>query len=190
MATFLDRTTKQVRPDDGSGIARDGEIRNPDLLAVDGLPTWQWIVEGDVVRPPTTEELAALEAANLPQWRAERMAEIDARTAAIATSGCQIEPGVVLSTSITATQNLQNLVLGYQMGTVLLPQDVSTLDGGAYTITDGAAMLRVATAITAQQRSCLAAGRALRIACRSAASKAELEAITDDREVPTWPLVT
>lgn len=186
MATFLHRITKEIRSDDGTGFAREDEIRNPDLSLVISLPVWQWVIEGNLVRPPTDEELSILELQELASRKLRRMAEIDERTSRIVTSGCEIEPGKVVATTLTATQNLQNLVLGYQLATVELPQDISMLDGGVYTITNATVLLQVAALVTAQQRNALNSGRALRLAIKSATTLETLNAIVDSREIPVW----
>jgi hypothetical protein len=158
-------------------------IASPDLSAVAGLPVWQWVVDGDSVRPPTTDELAAIEAARLPAAKAERIASIDAKTAAIVTSGVDVAPGSRVSTSLAATQNLQNLVLGVNLGVADLPQDISTVDGGSYTIVNTADMVRVAGVLAVHQRTALNAGRQLRARVLAATTQAELDAIVDTREV-------
>lgn len=190
MATFLNRVTKQMRDDDGTGQPGPNEIRNPDLSAVAGLPSWQWTIDGDDVRPPTPLELSAYESTMMDGWKRQRIAEIDARSQKIVTAGVEVAPGKVVGTSLAATQNLQNLVLGYQLGIVHLPQDISTIDGGSYTLGTGPELVRVAGVMATHQRSALDAGRSLRAAVLSAANKAALDAIVDYREVPTWQLAT
>lgn len=190
MAAFLNRITKQLRDDDGTGEARPDEIRNPDLSAVAGLPSWQWSIDGDAVRPPTPLELSAYESTMMDGWRRQRIAEIDGRSQEIVTAGVEVAAGKVVGTSLAATQNLQNLVLGYQLGIVHLPQDISTIDGGSYTLGTGPELVRVAGVMASHQRSALDAGRSLRAAILNAATKAELDAIVDYREVPTWQPAT
>lgn len=184
MADVLHRRTRELlRSVNTPDYPAVDWIANPDLSAVAGLPAWQWIIEGDTIRPPTASELAAIESANLPAAKAERIAAIDAKTAAIVTSGVEVATGSRVSTSLAATQNLQNLVLGVNLGVLDLPQAISTTDGGAYTIVNTADMVRVAGVLAVHQRTALDAGRQLRAQVLAATTQAELDAIVDDREV-------
>lgn len=182
MADVLHRTTRELlRSVNTPDYPAVDWIANPDLSAVAGLPAWQWIIEGDTIRPPTASELAAIESANLPAVKAERIAAIDAKTAAIVTSGVEVAPGSRVSTSLAATQNLQNLVLGVNLGVLDLPQAISTTDGGAYTIVNTADMVRVAGVLAIHQRTALDAGRQLRAQVLAATSIDAVNAVEDLR---------
>lgn len=181
MATFLHRTTRQLTPDDGTGDLGSDYIRNPDLSLVAAEPTKYWVIEGDTIRPATQFERDAIDAAELPAAKAARMAEIDARTAEIVTSGLEVATGKVISTSLASTQNLQDIVLGRSMGLIDFPQQISTLDGGHYTITDLGDFVRVATLLRNFKTDALSAGRALRAAVLDAATLAEVAAVEDSR---------
>jgi hypothetical protein len=184
MADVLHRRTRELlRSVNTPDYPAVDWIASPDLSAVVGLPAWQWVIEGDTIRPPTAGELAAIEAARLPAAKAERIAQIDAKTAAIVTSGVDVATGSRVSTSLAATQNLQNLVLGVNLGVADLPQDISTVDGGSYTIVNTADMVRVAGVLAVHQRTALNAGRQLRAQVLAATTQAELDAIVDNREV-------
>jgi len=67
------------------------------------------------------------------------------------------------------------------LGTLDLPQDVSTTDGGSYTITGSAELVRVAGLLTLHQRTALDAGRALRAQVLAATSIDAVAAVEDDR---------
>ena len=87
MARFLHSTTLAWREDDGTGLARDGELRNPDVSAVADVPTKDWrVVDGAVVEM-TSEEKAVVDAAELTAAKVAKMAAIDARTAVLVTAG-------------------------------------------------------------------------------------------------------
>ena len=146
-----------------------------------GIDPSRWIVDGDAVRGPTTEEQAAFDAADLHAAKAVRIVEIDARTAAIITSGLEVATGKVISTSLQSTQNLQDIVLGRSMGLIDFPQDISTLDGGHYTITDLGDFVRVATLLRNFKTDILSAGRALRASVLSAESLAAVAAVEYSR---------
>lgn len=184
MANVLNRKTLEYHESVNTPeYPPDQWLINPDLSAVAGLPTWQWVVDGDSVRPPTTDELAAMEASRLPAAKAERIAAIDAKTAAIVTSGVEVAPGVRISTSLAATQNLQNFIHFLNMGVAELPQNISTLDGGAYTIANMADIARIAGILARHHETILDAGRQLRAQVLAATTQTELDAIVDEREV-------
>lgn len=184
MADVLNRTTRELlRSVNTPDYPAADWIANPDLSAVAGLPAWQWVIEGDAIRPPTTSEMAAIEAARLPAAKADRIAAIDAKTAQIVTSGIEIGAGIWISTSLPATQNLQNFVHFLNMAVAELPQDISTLDGGIYTIANMADMARIAGILARHHETSLGAGRQLRARVLAATTQAELDAIVDDREV-------
>lgn len=181
MATFLHRTTNQLVPDDGTGDLGPDYIRNPDLSQVAGAPQERWVIVGDSVLPPNAEQQAAFDAAELEAAKLSKMAAIDARTAEIITSGIEVATGKVISTSLQSTQNLQDLVLGRSMGLIDFPQDVSTLDGGRYTITDLGDFVRVATLLRNFKSDTLATGRALRAVVLACSTIAEVNAVEDSR---------
>ena len=184
MADVLHRTTRELlRSVNTPDYPAADWIASPDLSAVAGLPAWQWVIEGDTIRPPTASELAVAQAARLPAAKAERIAAVDAKTAAIVTSGVEVAPGVRISTSLAATQNLQNFIHFLNMGVAELPQNISTLDGGAYTIANMADIARIAGILARHHETILDAGRQLRAQVLAATTQTELDAIVDEREV-------
>ena len=152
---------------------------NPSLP--DGVPPERWVVDGDTVRGPNPQEAAAFDAADLQAAKRAKIAAIDARTSEIVQSGVEVAPGKIVGTTLPATQNLQNLVLGVNLGTLDLPQDISTVDGGSYTITGSGDLVRVAGLLTAHQRAALDTGRALRAQVLAATSIDAVAAVEDIR---------
>ncbi len=181
MARYLDRTTKQwvfPNPDYGSV---EGAIRNPDLSGVDDIPQARWIIEGDAVRAPNSEETAAFDAADLVAAKHAKIQAIDDKTSQMVTAGVTVATGKVISTSLPATQNLQNLWIGFQQGIVTLPKAISTQDGGTYTITDNADLIRIAGVLRDFQLTILEGGQSLRAQVLACTSIAEVEAVEDNR---------
>lgn len=181
MARFLNKSTKQFREDDGTGQARENEIRNPDLSAVAGIPQARWVVDGETLRAPNEQETAAFDAADLQAAKVAKMAAIDARTAVLVTAGVQVATGKIISTSVAATQNLQNLWIGFQQGIVTLPKSISTTDGGTYTIVDNADLIRIAALLRDFQLNILEGGQDLRADVLACNTVAEVDAVEDAR---------
>jgi hypothetical protein len=182
MGDVLHRQTKELRRSVNTPDYDVAEwLVNPDLSPVAGVPQSRWIVDGNAVRPPNSIEAAAFDAVDLAAAKHAKMEAIDARTREIVTSGCEVAAGKIVGTTLESTQNLQNLVLGVQLGTVDLPQDISTIDGGAYTITGSADLVRVAGLLTRHQRSALDRGRALRAQVLAADSLDAVAMVEDAR---------
>lgn len=80
MARFLNKATKQFREDDGTGQARENEIRSPDLSAVEGVAQARWIVDGETLRAPNEQESAAFDAADLQAAKVAKLDAINAKT--------------------------------------------------------------------------------------------------------------
>ena len=180
MANVLHRQTRQYLTSVNTPDYDPAEwLVNPSLP--DGVPPERWVVDGDSVRGPTPQEAAVFDAADLWITKQNRISAIDARTADIVTSGVEVATGKTVGTTLPATQNLQNLVLGVNLGTLDLPQDVSTTDGGSYTITGSADLVRVAGLLTLHQRTALDAGRALRAQVLAATSIDAVNAVEDIR---------
>lgn len=182
MANWLHKTTLVYRVSDDPPSAEQGDwIRNPTMP--EGVSSWSdVIVDGETVRAPNEGELAARLAAQLAAAKAAKIAQIDARSSQIVTGGITVAPGKVLSTSLAATQNLQDLAIGASMPDVIeFPQDVSTTDGGSYTIADLADLLRIAGLLRDHKLATLGAGRALRASVLACTTLAEVDAITDGR---------
>lgn len=157
--------TDWLLADDGNGI----RIAHWDATAI-GAPE------------PTVQELLAHEGA----WRldtAKRRAieAIDARSRELLTAGLEVAPGKVISTSDHAQRNLLMLSVGVQVGSITLPQGVSTIDGGEYVITDANDLKRIQDLWTQRMTSVLDAGRALRQQVIAAETVDEVDAVKDER---------
>lgn len=149
-------------------------------------------------RPPDGWELVPVE--QLPAgWtrydprdldveRAAKITAIDARSAALIVAGLPMSDGSRISTSLPASQNLQDLLLGMLAGETMFPQGVSTLDGGEYVIRDVQQLLALVQAFRAWKLGILDAGRALRLRAIAAITIQELDGVVDERCELTEPL--
>lgn len=117
----------------------------------------------------------------LDQHKQERIDEIDARTAELLSSGVIVAPQKRLSTSLPAQVNLQGLAHLRLLGRPFVPQDVSTVDGGTYTIRDEPDFHRVADIVTGRRKQLLESGQRLRAMVFSATTHEAVDAIRDTR---------
>jgi hypothetical protein len=106
---------------------------------------------------------------------------IDARSASLIAAGLQVDSGAPVSLSLAAQTNLLNIAVAMQMGALTLPQDISRLDGRAYTITDAADAARIARLAGSRIKAVLDAGRELRARVLASATQSEIESVTDNR---------
>lgn len=178
----LNRTTKELRRsvNEPDYLIEDW-IHGPDLSAVTGYDSRYWVISGDSVTLATGDALAAIEAEVLAEAKAAKMAAIDARSAQILTRGIEIESGVWLSTTLAASQNLQDIWIGHQQGIQVFPVSISTLSGGAYTVANITAFAAIMSAFGAHKRGTLEAGQALRAQVLACTTVAQVNAIVDDR---------
>ena len=181
MANWLHRTTLEHRVSSDPPLAEQGEwIRNPTLPA--GVAEWSdVIVDGETVRAPNESEQAAQAATKLAAAKVAKITAIDSKTANLLTGGIVVAEGKTISTTLAATQNLQDLALGHMLAVVQFPQDVSTIDGASYSITNSADLLRIAALLRDHKLNTLGSGRTLRAQVLACASLAEVAAIEDDR---------
>lgn len=184
MANWLHKTTLVYRVSDDPPVNEQGDwIRNPTLPP--GVSSWSdVIVDGETVRAPNESEATAQAAAKLAAAKTAKMAAIDAKTAALITKGMGIEvaTGKTISTSLPATQNLQNLWITSSLpGVSAFPQSISTMDGGTYVVTDSADMNRIAGILRTHQLGYLESGQALRASVLACTTIAQVDAITDGR---------
>ena len=100
-------------------------------------------------------ELATINATNLAAAKTRKCAEIDARSGVLVTSGLEVASGKVISTSMAATQNLQDIALSITLNNATFPQNVSTLDGGVYSIADVADFVRIAGLLKAMKKAAM-----------------------------------
>ena len=145
------------------------------------MPQSRWIIDGDAVRAPNEEETAAFDAADLAAAKSAKMTAIDERTSQLVTAGVEVATGKTISTSLAATQNLQNLWIGFQQGIITLPKAISTTDGGVYVVTDNADLIRIAGVLRDFQLGILTAGQTLRASVAACTSVAEVDAVEDTR---------
>lgn len=183
MATVLNRATKELRHSVHSPGYDPAEwIENPDLSAVDGIPQSRWVVDGNTVRPPNESEQSAFDAADLAAAKESKINAINAKTAALVTDGIEVASGKVISTSIAASQNLQDIAISISLGMSFpFPQRISTLDEGVYEIQDLADFARIAALIKAQKKTIMEAGQDLRAQVLAADSIAAVNAVEDNR---------
>lgn len=182
MARYLNRYTKEwYGPPVDTGDCGPDYIRNPDLSAVEGIPQQRWIVEGDAVRAPTTEEAAAFDAADLEAAKQSRLAEIDNRTSEIIQSGAVIVNGEEVSTSLAAQVSLNGMESLYRLGVLTFPQQWSATNGMSYTINSYPDFVRVAGIVGTFVHVTKAAGRALRAQVLACTTVAQVQAVEDSR---------
>lgn len=182
MSSWLHRVTKRYQSSEDPTLSEQSEwIQNPELP--DGCETWDdVVVDGDAVRPLNAEELAVRTAVRLVAAKNEKIAAIDGKTGLLLVSGLAVADGKVISTSIAATQNLQDLAIGNALpGVIAFPQAVSTIDGGVYIITDAADLVRIAVLLRDFKFATLGAGRQLRARVLAATTLAEVAAVVDER---------
>lgn len=181
MANWLHKTTLVYRVSDDPPLAEQVDwIRNPTLPP--GVSSWSdVIVDGETVRAPNESEATAQAAAKLTAAKNAKMAAIDNKTAALIVKGIEVATGKTISTTLPATQNLQNLWIGFQQGIVTLPKTVSTTDGGTYTIADNTDLIRIAGLLRDHQLGYLESGQTLRASVLACTTVAQVDAITDGR---------
>lgn len=183
MATVLNRTTLElltsVNTPDYDPAAW---LINPDLFAVENLPRDEWVVDGDTVRPATEPEMLTIVANRLQAAKEAKCAVIDANSQTIVTSGVQVAPGILASTSLAASQNLQDILLGVMTARPnVLPITLSTTTGGVYYVPDVDTLNSVLDKFAAHKRATLIRGQQLRAQVLAATTIAEVDAVVDDR---------
>lgn len=183
MADVLNRITRELRTSQHEPDYNPAEwIINPDLSAVANVPQSRWIIDGDTVRPPDAGEIAAFDAADLAAAKEAKINAINAKTAALVTAGIEVASGKVISTSIAALQNFQDIAISISLGMPSpFPQRISTLDEGVYEIQDLADFARIAALIKAQKKTIMEAGQDLRAQVLAADSIASVNAVEDSR---------
>lgn len=182
MPTAINRLTKQVlESQDPTVIDLEQWICPVDLGLVSHLPPWRWVVDGDLVRAPTTEEAAVQDSQRLAEAKSAAIAAIDARTPVLLSSGVRVN-GESISCSLPAQQNLMALAVGRLTGRTKYPLGISTTTGGQHTVLDATELDRLSDLVWNRVDDVLAKGRALRVRVLAATSIAEVEAVEDDRE--------
>lgn len=181
MARFLNKSTKQFREDDGTGQARENEIRNPDLSAVAGIPQSRWIVDGDTLRAPNEQETAAFDAVDLQAAKVAKIALINAKTASLIENGSVVINGVSISTALTNQVSLQGIDSIIEKGLATFPQPISATNGGTYSISSQTDLDRIGRIVATFIMTTKAEGRALRALVLACNTVAEVAAVEDNR---------
>lgn len=182
MGAVLHRVTKELRQSVHTPDFPEADwIHYPELDQVVGLPVEQWVIEGDSIRAANEGELATINAEKLAAAKARKCAEIDARSGVLVTSGLEVASGKTISTSMAATQNLQDIALSITLNNATFPQNVSTLDGGAYSIADITDFVRIAGLLKAMKKTVLEAGQELRAEVLACETIEEVDAVEDSR---------
>ena len=170
-----------LREDDGTGVARDGEIRNPDLSAVANVPAKYWrLVDGSVAEM-TSEQKAAVDASELSAAKTAKIAAIDAKTGSLIENGSVNVNGVNISTSIASQTSINGMKSANDFRLITFPQEVSATNGGSYTINSLNDFKRVGGLVMTFVLTTKADGRALRQQVLAATTLAAVEAVEDNR---------
>lgn len=181
MARYLDKATREwIYPHPDYGFV-DGAIRNPDLSGVEGIPQSHWVIDGDEVRAPSPEELAAFLASELESAKEARNRQIDARTGEIIESGSVNVNGVNISTSLAAQTSLNGMKGLYDIGLLTFPQEVSATNGGVYVVNSLNDFKRVVGLVGVFVMTSKAEGRSLRSQVLACSTVAEVDAVEDNR---------
>lgn len=181
MPTAINRTTKEVRQSaDPNVIDQAAWICPADLALVEHLPAWRWVIDGDLVRAPTSEEAAEQDEARLAAAKSAKIAAIDARVPALLASGVRVN-GESISCSANAQQNLLALAVGRLTGRTQFPLGLSTTSGGEHVVEDQAELDRLSDLVWTRVHSLLAQGRSLRLAVLAAETIAEVDEVEDLR---------
>jgi hypothetical protein len=181
MARFLNKSTKQFREDDGTGQARENEIRNPDLSAVAEVPQARWVIDGETVRAPNEQETAAFDAADLQAAKVAKCRAIDSKSAQLIQTAAVVVNGESISASQNAQINMIALKTKQVAGELTYPAAVSSTDGGEYQIADEADFIRVSNLVFAYVKNTLDAGRSLRAQVLACTTLAGVAAVEDNR---------
>lgn len=123
---------------------------------------------------------------DLDAERAVKIEAIDARSAALLLAGFPLPDGRRISTSLAAQQNLQDLMIAIHSAVPnVLPQGISTTDGGEYLIRDTKQLTALVGQYRAWKLQILDCGRKLRAEVLAAKSLTALDAVADSRTVIT-----
>ena len=181
MARFLNKATKQFREDDGTGQARENEIRSPDLSAVEGVAQARWIVDGETLRAPNEQESAAFDAADLQAAKVAKLDAINAKTGQLIEAGSVVINGVAISTALTNQVSLQGIDSIIEKGLATFPQPISATNGGTYLISSQTDLDRIGGLVATFVMTTKAEGRALRALVLACNTVAEVDAVEDNR---------
>ena len=181
MARFLNINTLQWREDDGTGLERDNELRNPDISTVANIPTKYWRIANGILDEMTDEQKLVVDNAELEVVKVAKIAEIDVRTQALLAIGVKINDKSI-SCSLAAQHNLNALTVGLMIGRTKFPRGISTIDGGEYIISDQDEFGIISKLVWDRVSLILDQGRALRLQILSKSTIDEVNAVNDSRE--------
>jgi len=181
VARFLHKTTRQWHDDDGTGDLGPDYLRNPDLSAVVGVPQSRWVVDGDAVRAPNEQELAAFLAAELIEAKVAKCRAIDGRSAALISTAAVVVNGESISASHAAQTNMLALEAKRQRDGLTYPVEISATNGEAYQIVDESDFIRVSTLVLGYVKGVLDTGRALRVQVLTCSTVEAVAAVEDNR---------
>lgn len=158
-------------------------IRDPDLGAVDGVPIELWKLIGEAVEPMDAGEAASVQTAALEVRKAERRAEIDARTRELIAQGFA-HAGKTFSLSREAQIYFSNMFIARAILTAqgAFPLRINTHDDlDTHDIADEAEVATLYTIAVATVKAHLGSGTEMKRAVRAATTQAELDAMADER---------
>lgn len=184
MATVLNRSTKEIRKSVNTpDYPVDAWIRNPDLSEVEGVDPKYWKISGDLVQEMSQAEKDVVDASELDEYKAAKIAKIDARTAELVMAGFPFD-GQNFSMSEAAQRNWAGMGAVLGLGLLPFPLPISTVDEGTYILNDSQHCLQFIGAYMLYQadpNQPLGAGRALKAQVNAATTKAEVDAVEDNR---------
>lgn len=184
MATVLNRITKELfdsvhTPD----YSAPEWLINPDLSAVEGVEAKYWKIRGDEVEEMTAEEKAQVDSGELDAYKAERIRQIDAHTTELILAGFPFD-NHNFSMSEAAQRNWTGMGTVLALGMMSFPFPISTVDEGVYILQSQEHCLQFLGTYMLYQASPsypLAQGRTLKAQVNAATTKAEVDAVEDNR---------
>jgi hypothetical protein len=185
MATVVHKTTFQILSSVNTPDFDPAQwLVNPDLTALDGVPTKYWKLSGNAVIEMTQTEKDAVDAANLPEVKRERYADIDLRTAELIEGGFEFPPasGLIFSLSDHAQSNLLGMKTMLSDPAFTYPVEWNLKDDSSvFSIPDEATAASFYATAVGTVRAHLDSGTAIKSQIRAATSEAEVAAVTDPR---------
>lgn len=182
MADVLNRTTKillkSVHTPDYPAASW---IINPDLSAVAGIPSEEWVIEGDSVRAMTTAEK---DTQLLETIKSRKFAAINNRTRELIAKGFEhpAASGQFFSLFADAQRNINDLEVARSLPELSFPVKWNTLDDfGVLSMSNSAVVHDFYLDALLTYRGHLDSGTALKDQVRAATTAAAVNAVTDDR---------
>lgn len=182
MANVLNRTTCQYITSAHTPNYDPADwIINPDLAAVSGVPKKYWKITGDTVSEMDQAEKDAVDDTDLPAYKTDKFAAIDAKTVELITAGYAFA-GKQFSLSIPAQTKLMGINQVRTDPAVVYPIRWNTIDDtDHYDIPDAATVLNFYLTAVGTYRGHVDSGTALKDSVRAATTQAEVDAVVDNR---------